>query len=134
MLEADKAFFSERVKYDVLDILYKPYLYELSIGKPDINLELKKGSWYEIKITKERKKDKNEDVGGHLFAIAADKSIEWGYEGTIHGFAANGELLKHYIDVFHAEYLGMLHQYQFFIDEKQARELLEVYHYEWNEI
>ena len=21
-------------------------------------------------------------VGGHLFAIAADKSIEWGYEGT----------------------------------------------------
>mgnify|MGYP006990162738 CR=1 FL=1 len=27
-------------------------------------------------------------VGGHLFAIAADKSIEWGYEGAIHGFAA----------------------------------------------
>ena len=33
----------------------------------------------------------------------------------------------------HAEYLGMLHQYQFFIDEEQAKELLEVYHYEWNE-
>ena len=32
-----------------------------------------------------------------------------------------------------AEYLGMLHQYQFFIDEEQAKELLEVYHYEWNE-
>ena len=30
-------------------------------------------------------------VGGHLFAIAADKSIEWGYEGAIHGFAANEE-------------------------------------------
>ena len=51
----------------------------------------------------------------------------------MHGFAANEELLKHYIDVFHAEYLGMLHQYQFFIDEEHAKELLEVYHYEWNE-
>lgn len=40
---------------------------------------------------------------------------------------------QHYIDVFHAEYLGMLHQYQFFIDEEQAKNLLEVYHYEWNE-
>ena len=72
-------------------------------------------------------------VGGHLFAIAADKSIEWGYEGAIHGFAANEDLLKHYMNVFHAEYLGMLHQYQFFIDEEQAKKLLEVYHYEWNE-
>lgn len=72
-------------------------------------------------------------VGGHLFAIAAEKSIQWGYEGAMHGFAANEKLLKHYIDVFHAEYLGMLHQYQFFIDEDRAKQLLEVYHYEWNE-
>lgn len=71
-------------------------------------------------------------VGGHLFAIAADKSVEWGYEGAIHGFATNGKLLMHYIDVFHAEYLGMLHQYQFFIGEEQAKNLLEVYNYEWN--
>lgn len=78
-------------------------------------------------------KKKYSGVGGHLFAIAADKSIEWGYEGAMHGFAANEELLNHYLEVFHAEYLGMLHQYQFFIDEKQAKELLEVYHYEWNE-
>ena len=40
---------------------------------------------------------------------------------------------QYYVDVFHAEYLGMLHQYQFFIDEEQAKNLLEVYHYEWNE-
>ena len=37
------------------------------------------------------------------------------------------------MNVFHAEYLGMLHQYQFFIDEEQAKRLLEVYHDEWNE-
>lgn len=71
-------------------------------------------------------------VGGHLFAIAADKSMEWGYHGVIHGFAANRTLLKHYILVFHAEYLGMLHQYHFLIDEEHGKNLLEVYHYEWN--
>lgn len=72
-------------------------------------------------------------VGGHLFAIAADKSMQWGYEGTLHGFAANEKLLNHYIDAFHAEYLGMLHRYHFMIDEDNAKKLLEVYRYEWNE-
>lgn len=71
-------------------------------------------------------------VGGHLFAIAAEKSIEWGYEGAVHGFAANKELEDHYIEKFGAEHLGMLHQYQIFISEESAKELLEVYHYEWN--
>jgi phosphatidylethanolamine-binding protein (PEBP) family uncharacterized protein len=78
-------------------------------------------------------RQKYSGVGGHLFAIAADKSIQWGYEGAMHGFAADQKLLEHYIDVFHAEYLGMLHQYQFFVDEVQAKKLLEVYQYEWNE-
>ncbi|MBR5970081.1 MAG: hypothetical protein IK016_07015 [Lachnospiraceae bacterium] len=76
---------------------------------------------------------KYEGVGGHLFAIAADKSIQWGYEGAMHGYAANAELLEHYINVFHAEYLGMRHQYQFLIDEIHAHKLLEVYEYEWND-
>jgi phosphatidylethanolamine-binding protein (PEBP) family uncharacterized protein len=78
-------------------------------------------------------KQKYVGVGGHLFAIAADKSMQWGYEGAMHGFAANEKLLKHYQDRFQAEYLGMLHQYQFFIGEEQSKNLLEVYHYEWNE-
>lgn len=77
-------------------------------------------------------KQKYVGVGGHLFAIAADKSVQWGYAGALHGFALNKQLLEHYINVFHAEYLGMLHQYQFFIDEENAKKLLEVYHYEWN--
>jgi hypothetical protein len=59
--------------------------------------------------------------------------VQWGYEGVMHGFAANEDLLKHYQDMFHAEYLGMLHQYQFLVNEVQAKALLEVYHYEWNE-
>lgn len=77
-------------------------------------------------------KQKYEGVGGHLFAIAADKSVQWGYAGAMHGFAANEKILKHYIEKFNAEYLGMLHIYQFFIDETDAQKLLEVYSYEWN--
>ena len=77
-------------------------------------------------------KQKYEGVGGHLFAIAADKSIQWGYEGAIHGFALNKELLQHYIEKIGAEHLGMLHRYQFFICETVAQKLLEVYNYEWN--
>lgn len=72
-------------------------------------------------------------VGGHLFAIAVDKSFQWGHEGVVHGFAINKELLKHYIETMDAKLLGMLHQYQFVIDEDAAKRLLEVYHYEWNE-
>ena len=77
-------------------------------------------------------KQKYSGVGGHLFAIAADKSVQWGYEGAMHGFALNKELLEHYIKTFNAEFLGMLHDYQFFINEINAKKLLEVYNYEWN--
>lgn len=77
-------------------------------------------------------KQKYSGVGGHLFAIAADKSVQWGYEGAMHGFALNKELLEHYIETFNAEFLGMLHNYQFFINEINAKKLLEVYNYEWN--
>ena len=75
---------------------------------------------------------KYEGVGGHLFAIAADKSIQWGHGGAIYAFAANEELLKHYIDKFGGVYIGLLHRYHFGIPEENAKKMLEVYHYEWN--
>jgi hypothetical protein len=71
-------------------------------------------------------------VGGHLFAIAADRSILWEHEGFVHGFALNKELLNHYIDMLGASYLGVQHPYQFMIDMAAAQKLLEVYTYEWN--
>ena len=77
-------------------------------------------------------KQKYEGVGGHLFAIAVDKSLQWGYDGTVHGFAANMELVKHYVEVFNAIHLGRLHIYQIAIPATYARHLLEVYTYEWN--
>ena len=78
------------------------------------------------------RKQKFSGVGGHLFAIAADRSILWGYEGFLHGFALNKELLNHYIEVLGASYLGVQHPYQFMINNVAAQKLLEVYTYEWN--
>lgn len=75
---------------------------------------------------------KYEGVGGHLFAIAIDKSIQWGYEGVVYGFAANQELVNHYVKVFDAYHIGILHEYQIVIDGEAAQKLLEVYSYEWN--
>lgn len=82
---------------------------------------------------KEFQQQKYAGVGGHLFAIAADKSMQWGFGGALYGFAANQKLLSHYMEKFNAEYLGIVHQYQFMINEYYAQQLLEVYHYEWNE-
>ena len=65
-------------------------------------------------------------VGGHLFAIAVDKSIEYGYDGAVTGNAANKDLVKHYCEVFWAQQLGLIHPFQIFIDEINARKIKEV--------
>ena len=70
-------------------------------------------------------------VGGHLFAIAVDKSFQWGHDGVVHGFARNAELVKHYVNTFGAFHLGRQHIYQIAIFEEEARRILEVYTYEW---
>lgn len=72
-------------------------------------------------------------VGRHLFAIAAKKFVDNGFDGYIYGFAANEELLKHYVDIFNGEAIGILHPYHFAIDEVNALEIIEVYDYEWTD-
>lgn len=72
-------------------------------------------------------------VGGHLFAIAAQRSVECGYKGALTGFAANKKLLEHYLEKFGAEHLGMLHEYQILIDEEKAQEIRKEYDYEWTD-
>lgn len=72
-------------------------------------------------------------VGGHLFAVAAKKSVDFGFDGYIYGFAANQELLNHYVNIFNGEVIGILHPYQFAIDETNAKKIMEVYDYEWTD-
>lgn len=76
---------------------------------------------------------KYQGIGGHLFAIAAQKSMDYGYDGYMYGFAANKELLEHYVDVFNGEVIAMLHPYQFAIGEESAKTIMEVYDYEWTD-
>lgn len=72
-------------------------------------------------------------VGGHLFAVAVEMSMRYGYSGLVYGFAANRELLEHYQAVFNAVYVGILHEYHFYIDEADAQKIKEVYSYDWSE-
>ena len=72
-------------------------------------------------------------VGGHLFAIAAQRSEESGYGCAISGFAANRQLMEHYCDKFEAEAICMLHPYQIFIPENAGKNIREVYSYEWTD-
>ena len=79
------------------------------------------------------KNKKYNGVGGHLFAVAVKKSIDYGYGGAITGFAANKELMNHYCKTFHADAICMLHPYQIFISEDNGLTIQEVYSYEWTE-
>lgn len=72
-------------------------------------------------------------VGGHLFAIAVQKSIENGFDGYITGFAANKKLEQHYIKVFNAKHIGIIHEYQFAIEESDALKIKESYTYEYSD-
>ena len=72
-------------------------------------------------------------VGGHLFAIAVDRSIAYGYGGLTYGYAVSEEVLKHYIDALGVTFIGIFHDYHFIIEEECIKKLLEVYSYDWNE-
>lgn len=69
-------------------------------------------------------------VGGHLFAAAAKISVDKGYGGFIFMDAKNEELVKHYSQTLGAVLLGRPHPYRMFIDEENARKLLETYTFE----
>ena len=69
-------------------------------------------------------------VGGHLFAIAISKSVQYGYGGAIYGFAKDAEKLAHYEKWFGAEYIGMLHEFHFLIADSSAVNVVEDYSYD----
>ena len=106
--------------------------------RPDDNMQAVFATWMvaapfnnPLYVQTEGKRYKG--VGGHLFAIAAQKSVEYGYGGAIAGFAANKELMLHYQKMFNAIPICMLHPYQIFIPEDSAQKIQEVYDYDWTE-
>jgi hypothetical protein len=74
-------------------------------------------------------------IGGHLFAIAAQKSVEYGFEGHMYGCAVNRKVLQHYVNELNAEMLtAYSHPYHFAISERNAKLIIEAYDYEWIDI
>lgn len=70
-------------------------------------------------------------VRGHLFAAAIEESVKAGNEtGCIYGYAANQEVLNHYIENFGAVHLPITHEYQFIIDGEAAEQILSKYNFE----
>ncbi len=74
-----------------------------------------------------------EGVGGHLFAIAMNISVQRGHGGCVHAVAMDKEILKHYVDVFDAIVVGIMHPFHFVIEEESAKKIMEVYKYEWSD-
>jgi Predicted hydrolase (metallo-beta-lactamase superfamily) len=53
MLHVDKQYFSERDGYSILDILYKPYFYEVSFNIDELlKMKYEQGVWYKVIIYK----------------------------------------------------------------------------------
>ena len=71
-----------------------------------------------------------EGVGGHLFAIGAEISLNNGYGGAMYGFAANKELANLYVEKYGADFMPYEHPYEIFFSEQVALKLLEIYNYE----
>ena len=69
-------------------------------------------------------------VGGHLFAIAAEESINNGYDGYFYGFAANKELVEYYCNKFGALHRPIDHPYEVVFDELADNSILKEYNYE----
>lgn len=68
-------------------------------------------------------------VGGHLFAIAVQRSYELEFDGFVYLDAKNIELVKHYKKLLGAILIGHPHPYRMIIDEEAALKLKQVYNF-----
>ena len=79
-------------------------------------------------------KQKYTGVGGHLLAIAAELSVNHGFDGFIYGEAMDRELYDYYMENFKALPLPPRNNpYGFMISDEETRHIREVYDYEWTE-
>lgn len=72
-------------------------------------------------------------VGGHLIAIAIERSEQLGYGGDTTGFCKDISTMEHFIKKYNAKSLGLIHDYQIGFFDEVAKNIREVYTYEWTE-
>lgn len=76
---------------------------------------------------------KYKGVGGHLLAIAAQKSVEWKHNGVFHADAMDKQILDHYVEGYNAWRMPLPGRpFHFVMEETFAQTLREVYTYEWS--
>lgn len=68
-------------------------------------------------------------VGGHLFAIAVQRSYELGFDGFVYFDAKNISLVSHYARSLGAIFIGHPHPYRMIIDEEAAKKLIQIYNF-----
>lgn len=73
-------------------------------------------------------------VGGHLFAIAGNRSEKLGYGGLVYGEAMDQEIMDHYIANYGAEFFPFgvpKHPYRIVISSEAMKQIREEYTYEY---
>ena len=69
-------------------------------------------------------------VGGHLFAIAVQRSYDLGYGGFVYMDAKNMKLVDHYRKALGAVLIGQPRPYRMIIDEEIAYNLIQLYNFQ----
>ena len=82
----------------------------------------------------ENGEQKYKGVGGHLFAIASEISVMSGFDGTVYGEAMDEDILRYYVKQFGAIRLPKtIHPYAMAINSATAKQIREVYDYDWSD-
>ena len=72
-------------------------------------------------------------VGGHLFAIAAELSETYGFDGYLYGEAMNKDIMNYYIEKFGAIAIPREHPFSIGFTGSTTKGIREVYDYVWSE-
>ena len=74
-------------------------------------------------------------IGGHLFAIASELSVQRGYDGFIYGEAMDHQLFEYYQKEFGAFPVPARgrHPYTFMLTDNVTQRIREVYDYVWTD-
>ena len=72
-------------------------------------------------------------VGGHLFAIAAELSEEYGFEGYLYGEAMDRDIMNYYMNQFGAIAIPREHPFSIGFTGSATKKIREVYDYVWSE-
>lgn len=72
-------------------------------------------------------------VGGHLFAIAAELSEKYGFEGFLYGEAMDETIMRYYMEKFGAFALPREHPFSICFPSEETKKIREAYDYVWTE-